>query len=307
MNYLRKFFLCIVLGLGQFTFGQQLQIEEPVRYLALGDSYTIGQSVDYVDRWPSQLYDSLGKLGHELDTLVYIATTGWRTDDLINGITKVAPDSNYNLVSLLIGVNNQYQGRSFAQYQLEFPVLLNKAIALAGNIESRVFVVSIPDYMFTSFGQSFSNPEQVSIALDQYNSYANKVCDSIGVRFFNITDISRQGILDPELVASDGLHPSGKQYSKWVELLIGNTLVGFEKDLLLIEPTVYPNPSKGIIKLKGRYDYFHEAAIYDITGKRILTSYKSQEIDISSLNEGVYIIRLTYENNESYSYKLVKE
>ncbi len=288
-------------------YGQILPVEVPLRYLALGDSYTIGQSVSSSERWPTQLYNRLGDLGNELDTLVYVATTGWRTDDLSAGIANVTPDSNYNLVSLLIGVNNQFQGRSFDQYELEFPILLNQAIAHAGNIKSRVFVVSIPDYMFTSFGQSYNDPDQVSDALDQYNAYAKKVSDSVGVRFFNITDISRNGITDPLLVASDGLHPSAKQYTAWVDLIMDNTLVGFGNELPIVKSTIYPNPSQDFIKIKGDQDYFDQVVIYDIAGKLVLTAYESSLVDVSSLQQGAYIIRVTYENKDSYSYKLVKE
>ena len=126
---------------------QQLQINGPVRFLALGDSYTIGQSVAASDRWPAQLMDSLALRGLVIDTLGIIATTGWRTDNLINAITNQnLQKQHYSLVSLLIGVNNQYQGSPFTQYKNEFPQLLDSAIRYAGGDTSHVFVVSIPDY-----------------------------------------------------------------------------------------------------------------------------------------------------------------
>jgi lysophospholipase L1-like esterase len=143
------------------------EVPMPIKYLALGDSYTIGESVTEPERWPSQLVDSLAKKDIQLGKPTIIATTGWRTDDLRNAMTKANLKNEYELVSLLIGVNNQYQGKSSSIYASEFEELLKWAVRLAGGKKQRVFVVSIPDYGFTPFGK----PKQADIskAIDEFN------------------------------------------------------------------------------------------------------------------------------------------
>ncbi|MBS1507286.1 MAG: SGNH/GDSL hydrolase family protein [Bacteroidetes bacterium] len=185
-----------------------------MKYLALGDSYTIGESVAESERWPNQLAALLAsKQKVEIKTSI-IATTGWRTDNLANAVTIAKLKNEYDLVSLLIGVNNQYQGKSIEQYEIEFEQLLKTAIALAGGAKEKVFVVSIPDYGFTPFGEK--NKDKISAGIDQFNNANKKISDSLAVKYISITDISRQGLIDPSLVAADGLHPSGKMYALWV-------------------------------------------------------------------------------------------
>src|SRR5688572_15330766 len=139
--------------------------------------------------------DSLESRGFAIDTLRIIAATGWRTDNLINAIrNQNLEEQEYNLVSLLIGVNNQYQNRPFSQYVTEFPTLLDSAIRYADGHASHVFVVSIPDYAFTPFGQNL-NPAEISMEIDQYNAFNQQVADSMGVAYFDITPISRQGLI----------------------------------------------------------------------------------------------------------------
>lgn len=188
---------------------------EPLQYLALGDSYTIGESVTEQERWPVQLAEVLTKQGTPVSKPKIIAVTGWRTDNLKNGINIAQLIGHYDLVSLLIGVNNQYQGKPVSEYELEYEDLLNKAIELAGGKKDRVFVVSIPDYGYTPFGKP--RQREISVALDEFNAVNKRITEGYGITYFNITDISRMGLEDPELVASDGLHPSGKQYSLWVD------------------------------------------------------------------------------------------
>jgi lysophospholipase L1-like esterase len=188
-----------------------------INFLALGDSYTIGQSVAESDRWPNQLSAELRGDDFEVTRTDIIARTGWTTGNLISAIQSQKPDSNYNLVGLLIGVNNQYQGRSLAEYESQFSQLLSTAIALAGGKKASVFVVSIPDYGFTPFGQS--SQTAISAELDQFNAINLRITQAAGIRYFDITPISRRGLSDPALVANDGLHPSGKQYTAWVELM----------------------------------------------------------------------------------------
>jgi lysophospholipase L1-like esterase len=147
-----------------------------------------------------------------------IATTGWRTDDLKRAVTEAHLKNEYGLVSLLIGVNNQYQGKPVDQYAVEFEALLKTAIRLAGGKKENVFVVSIPDYGYTSFGK----PKQsvISPAIDEFNAVNKRITLASGINYVDITDISRRGLQQPELVAADGLHPSGKMYALWVERIV---------------------------------------------------------------------------------------
>ena len=233
---------------------QELIIKEKVKFLALGDSYTIGESVDIKDRWPVQLIESLRKLGLDCNDAQIIARTGWRTDNLKNAIVDANPSHDYTLVSLLIGVNNQYQGRSATDYAPEFEELLNTAIALAGGIKSNVFVVSIPDYGYTPFGKG--NQPTISQAINSFNSTNKAITEKLGIKYFNITEISRNGLAHPELVANDGLHPSGLMYTQWAELILkGATLP--EKDVVTdvkkkheeANIQVYPNPGKSLLTI----------------------------------------------------------
>lgn len=193
-----------------------------IKYLALGDSYTIGQSVCETCRFPAQLKDSLQNYLTSSDNISVkvVAQTGWTTTNLKNAIANENLIAEYDLVTLLIGVNNQYQNRPFSLYETEFPELLQTAIALAKGDKNRVIVVSIPDYAYTPFGQSSSNPENISNQLDQYNLFAKDHAESLGIEFVNITDITREGLNNPNLVASDNLHPSELAYSKFVERLL---------------------------------------------------------------------------------------
>ncbi|MCB0644573.1 MAG: SGNH/GDSL hydrolase family protein [Phaeodactylibacter sp.] len=191
----------------------------PVRYLALGDSYTIGESVPADENFPNQFGTVLEAEGYPVDTVDILAQTGWRTFNLLSAIESQRPDSlyQYDLVSLLIGVNNQYGNVPFSTFETEFEELLDRAIAFAGGEKDRVLVLSIPDYAYTPFGQNF-NPEEISAELEMYNAHIQQVCTDRAVRFFNITPISQQGLEQPDLVAADGLHPSGKMYAAWVDL-----------------------------------------------------------------------------------------
>jgi lysophospholipase L1-like esterase len=189
-----------------------------MKYLALGDSYTIGESVAENERWPVQLAAALRNQGTKVGEPVIIATTGWRTDNLKNAINIAKLPSDFDMVSLLIGVNNQYQGKPIDQYKTEFEDLLNTAITLAKGNKENVFVVSIPDYGYTPFGKG--KQEKISRQLDAFNAACKEVTFQAGVAYFNITDISRKGLEDPTLVAGDGLHPSGKMYALWVDLIV---------------------------------------------------------------------------------------
>lgn len=191
------------------AYSQKISIGEPVHFLALGDSYTIGQSVSTSERWPNQLVSELSSQGFNVAELRIIAQTGWRTDNLQSAISQLLPLTGYNLVSLLIGVNNQFQGGSIQTYTQQFDDLLQQAIWLAGNDPRHVFVLSIPDYAYTPFGGGNS---AISAAIDEFNSVNRFITETYNVRYIDITPISRKGLEDPSLVAIDGLHPSGKMY-----------------------------------------------------------------------------------------------
>ncbi|HBR53228.1 MAG TPA: lysophospholipase [Flavobacteriaceae bacterium] len=195
-----------------------------IKYLALGDSYTIGESVAATQNFPFQLQDTLVKSINSTADYKIIARTGWTTTNLLNAIENENPATDYDLVTLLIGVNNQYQNKPFSLYEQEFPDLLNKAIALASGNKERVIVVSIPDYAFTPFGQKREDPKKISAEIDQYNAFAKQIATENGVLFQNITDITRRGLTDPSLVANDGLHPSGKAYQLFVDRLFQKAL-----------------------------------------------------------------------------------
>ena len=186
--------------------------------LSLGDSYTIGESVCETCRFPEQLKDSLSNNTKDTSfNLKIVATTGWTTTNLLNGISNENLPNNYDLVTLLIGVNNQYQGKDFSIYEKEFPELVDIAITKAKGDKKRVIVVSIPDYAYTPFGKGNTT---ISSEIDTYNAFAENYCNANNITFVNITDITRNGLEDTELVASDGLHPSKKAYSLFVERLL---------------------------------------------------------------------------------------
>lgn len=189
------------------------------KYLALGDSYTIGESVCSECNYPKQLTDSLNKTSNEKTSVKIIAKTGWTTTDLLSAIAAENPSKDYDLVTLLIGVNNQYQNKAYAVYKEEFPKLLDMAIGFAKGKPENVIVLSIPDYGFTPFGQKSGKAENITNELERYNMYAERIASEKGVRFENITPITQKGLENPDLVASDGLHPSEVAYKKFVDMM----------------------------------------------------------------------------------------
>ena len=191
------------------------------KILALGDSYTIGQSVCETCRFPEQLKSGLkNNYSTSEISLEIIAQTGWTTSNLKTAINSKNLSNDYDLVTLLIGVNNQYLKIGFNIYQTEFPELLNKAISLAKANSNKVIVISIPDYAYTPFGQYASNSSIISSELDAYNDFAETYSKEKGVTYVHVTDITRNGLENPNLVASDGLHPSFLAYSKFVERIL---------------------------------------------------------------------------------------
>lgn len=198
---------------------RELDTHKKYTFLALGDSYTIGEAVTEDERWPHQLSNTLLKDSIHLEPTI-VATTGWTTDELMSGIVKSDVKGPYDLVSLLIGVNNQYRGYDEDQFEKEFKVLLDQAIGFAGGNNHHVFVVSIPDYGVTSFAQEKGlDPVKIGHELDSYNAIAQKIATLRDVSYIDITPISRKADSIPSLIAADGLHPSGEMYSEWVQYM----------------------------------------------------------------------------------------
>ena len=198
------------------------QTDGELHYLALGDSYTIGEGVPPDGRWTHQLASALRAAGIALRDPVTIATTGWTTDELDAAIIAAEPAHDYAFVSLLIGVNNQYRGRGVDQYTREFEALLLRAISFAGGRADRTLVLSIPDWGVTRFGRdSGRDLAQVARELDAYNAAALAVCERHGVGFVDITPTSRTLGDDADaLLAEDGLHPSPAMYARWSALAL---------------------------------------------------------------------------------------
>lgn len=185
-------------------------------FLALGDSYTIGEGVAPEQRWPVQLASSLQADGVPLDAPRIIATTGWTTDELSAAMDAAEPLGQWDLVSLLIGVNNQYRGRSVDDYRAEFAALLRRAIALAHGRADRVFVLAIPDWGVTPFATAQGrDAAQIGRELDAYNAAAAGICAAHGVAFVDTAPVSRNRGAEPAMLADDGLHPSGAMYAAW--------------------------------------------------------------------------------------------
>ncbi len=192
-----------------------------IGYLALGDSYTIGEGVDAAGRWPMQLAAALRSEGIALSDPRIIATTGWTTDELGAAIDAAELLGEYGLVSLLIGVNNQYRGRNVDEYREHFTALLQRAIGFAGGRADRVLVLSIPDWGATRYGRdSGRDPENISRELDAYNAAAREICVRHGVAFVDIAPISREHGLEDAMMADDGLHPSAEMYAQWTRLAL---------------------------------------------------------------------------------------
>lgn len=189
-----------------------------IRYLALGDSYTIGEGIDEPGRWPLQLAARLRADGLALEPPRILARTGWTTGELSAAMDAAEPLGQWDFVSLLIGVNNQYRGLPLTEYAREFEALLARAIALAGARAGRVLVLSIPDWGVTPFARrELRSPRRIAAELDACNAAAAALCRARGIAFVDITGISRDGGDAPAMLADDGLHPSAAQYARWAD------------------------------------------------------------------------------------------
>ncbi len=187
-------------------------------YLALGDSYTIGEQVAFADNFPNQTIQLLRKNGLAFYAPEIIAKTGWTTDELIDAIENTTTLETYDIVSLLIGVNNQYRGGSAEQYKIEFEDLLMRAIKFADNNVSHVFVLSIPDWGVTPFA-SDRDSGQIATEIDAYNLVCETAAALHKTNFINITTSQRADGNSLNFLAPDGLHPSGMEYKKWADKL----------------------------------------------------------------------------------------
>lgn len=197
----------------------------PLRYLALGDSYTIGEGVAPDERWPMQLARALRAHGVAIDPPLIIATTGWTTDELAAGLERAAPRGPFQLVTLLIGVNNQYRDRPLDEYRQQFAALLARAISHAGGHASRVLVLSIPDWGVTPYARQHGRDGAATAqAIDAFNAAAAAICGAHGVVFIDITGYSREHGAQPSMLVADGLHPSAQMYAGWSALTLPEAL-----------------------------------------------------------------------------------
>ncbi|HYG20607.1 MAG TPA: SGNH/GDSL hydrolase family protein [Ohtaekwangia sp.] len=220
---MKLIFVILALSVSHAMMSQPLTLQGRIKFLALGDSYSIGESVPQNERWPVLLVEKLRERNLDCDDPTIIATTGWRTDQLGDAIAQARLPHDFTLVSLLIGVNDQYQGKPIGEYGPRFQTLLEMAIQHAQGDPAKVFVVSIPDYGFTPFGEA--KREQITREIDAYNAINRSIARKKGVAYCDITPVSRQALADPALIASDDLHPSGKMYAAWVKLMLESIVI----------------------------------------------------------------------------------
>jgi len=193
----------------------------PARLLALGDSYTIGEGVPEAERWPAQLAARLAREGVASAPPTIVARTGWTTDELLAAIGQADLAPPYDLVTLLIGVNNQYRGYSPDQYRREFDALLERALGYAGGSAARVVVLSIPDWGVTPFARGTGRDAgRIATELDGYDAIARQLARAHGVAYIDVTAVSRTRGAEPDMLTADGLHPSGRMYRLWTEAVL---------------------------------------------------------------------------------------
>lgn len=186
--------------------------------LSLGDSYTIGEQVPAEENFPNQFAAFLRAKGIAIADPVIVAKTGWTTDELQEGIDKASLTPPYNIVTLLIGVNNQYRGRSLREYKIQFQSLLLRAIGFSGNKPKQVAVLSIPDWGVTPYATG-RDREKITLEINNYNNAAAEICKQLDIHYISITEGTREAANDSSLLTGDELHPSGKEYRRWAEKL----------------------------------------------------------------------------------------
>lgn len=195
----------------------------PVRILALGDSYTIGEGVKPEERWPAQLAELLNQQGFSAAEPEIIARTGWTSGELHSALERAVLSPPYDLVTLLIGVNNQYRGYPLDEYRRQFVDLLQAAIGYAGGHAERVLVLSIPDWGVTPYAAG-RDRERIAGEIDVFNQVNREETARAGAQYVDITPESRRAAEDGELLAGDGLHPSGKMYAAWAQMVLPGAL-----------------------------------------------------------------------------------
>jgi lysophospholipase L1-like esterase len=190
----------------------------PLTYLALGDSYTIGEGVPIYESFPYQTVQILRQKGLDMNAAEIVAKTGWTTDELETNIAKTHFKKNYDFVSLLIGVNNQYRGRKADEYAIQFEELLKKSIKFANNKQENVFVISIPDWGATPFAEG-RDRKKITSEIDAFNNINKQISERFNVNYIEITIGSREALNNGALVTKDKLHPSALEYKKWADKL----------------------------------------------------------------------------------------
>ncbi len=218
------------LGPGLVACATTGRAQEPLRYLALGDSYTIGEAVDESQRWPEQLRQALRDKGLHLAPPRIIAQSGWTTGELQEALAAAKPEPPFDLVTLLIGVNNQYRGLSLDAYGEEFEQLLQQAIHFAAGHAERVVVVSIPDYGLTPFvKEKGKDPNKIASELDEFNLRAAQLTRRYRSRWVDVTPTSRRYGSQAAMLAEDQLHPSGKMYALWSQLIVPHAQAALQR------------------------------------------------------------------------------
>jgi lysophospholipase L1-like esterase len=298
---------------------QTLKLSQPVRFLALGDSYTIGSGIDPTESWPNQLYQRLVYAGYSRDKIQIIAQAGWRTDNLAKAIRETNPSSDFNLVSLLIGVNNQYQGASIEKYEEDFENLLKTAIKLAGGIKSSVFILSIPDYGYTPLWQGFS---EVSSEIDKFNNINRKIAQDYDVKYFDITPVSRLGLSDPSLVSGDALHPSALMYTMWTDLIMEHIWNNNQLETVINETVIpekiriFPNPASNNVSVKimpKDVSGNMSLSIYSLRGelkyRKDAINYNGSEsviLELPALANGFYLVEVITDSDRTVKKIFIK-
>ncbi|MEN7549371.1 SGNH/GDSL hydrolase family protein [Rapidithrix thailandica] len=190
-----------------------------MKFLALGDSYTIGEGVSREACWPVQLTETLKQSGFAFEKPTIVACTGWSTDDLLDAVTdSLAENHQYDLVSLQIGVNNQYRGYALSEFASAMDDLFEEAVSLATHNEKSVFALSIPDYSVTPFAQD-KNPPEIAEEIEHFNGVIQRKAEKKGILFLDITPLSRQAGQDLTFLTKDQLHLSGAMYTQWIRLI----------------------------------------------------------------------------------------
>ena len=199
-------------------------------FLCLGDSYTIGESVFFLDNFPSQVVQLARKSGYQFQAPEIVAKTGWTTYELQAALKNNQLLSSYDFVTLLIGVNNQYRKHSINEYEPEFELLLQDAITYAGGNTNHVIVLSIPDWGVTPFAIE-RDSEKIALEIDSYNKANMAISEKNKVHYIDITESTRESVNNPFLLAPDGLHPSAKEYARWAEKVFSVIKIDLSKKI----------------------------------------------------------------------------